>query len=297
MDNTKNIVNAKMKESEGKKLAFTLGPSVVTTDKLHDSAVTPEKVNPNTFELIQSMIDKRGDDLQNQIDGIDKHGIAVSNQLGDDPYISVSQQYLTQCFNEIWDKIDEITGEQSRGVVMTVTPEYFISETGADIHINAVPVYATGIFEHIALYKNDDEEPFVEADKVSSFDYDLYVEDDTLIICKAKIMGITYIQEQTIKHYNSFWLGAGNTYQDVMIPENLIPIENEMRGAYDITVAQDNQRFYVILGKSLSGFIRIDMNGFEIPMTKMPDSTLEAYNIYVSDNAYQAGTYNIDVNG
>ena len=305
--NEKNIVNAKMKESEGKKLIFILGPGVVTTDKLHDSAVTPEKVNPNTFELIQGMIDKRGDDLQNQIDGIDEHGIAVSNEFGGDSHISVSQKTMTYAINKLWEKIEEITGEMLHGINMLVSPEYYIGEEGCTVTISAVATAdIEGVFERIAFYKKQqgqEWELIKEEFKVDNLDAQTIITDTTEIKCEAKIMGIDYTRLATITHYSSFLLGAGNSYTDLMIdadhfnPQYVIPITNDMRGAYDVSVTQ-GERFIIIVGEALSGFIRADMNGFEIPFT---ESTVTVsgnnYKVFTSENAYNAGIYNIDING
>ena len=70
-----------------------------------------------------------------------------------------------------------------------------------------------------------------------------------------------------------------------------------MKGNYPIDCEQGDYLF-VIVAKGLSkGYVRIDMNGFEIP-TESEEVTLggDKYYIFKSKNAYQAGTYNIDIN-
>ena len=45
-------------------------------------------------------------------------------------------------------------------------------------------------------------------------------------------------------------------------------------------------------------FIRADMNGIEIPFTEqIVDIDDYSYSVLTSENAYVAGTYNIDING
>lgn len=294
--NEKNIVNAKVKDSSGKKLSLVIGEKAVTTPKLADEAVTPEKLNIQTVRKIQGMVDAKGDDLQNQIDSLSIHGTAVSNQFGTDEHISVSQKTITDAINKIWSKIEDITGESLQGINLVVNPEYFVSEEGCDIHISASTVETNGIFEHIAFYGND--VLIAEADNVDYFETDTEINDTTIIKCVAKILGIEYTVEKTITHYSSFWLGAGNSYEDVMNAEHLIPITNDMRGAYDVTVEQGNNLF-VIVGDSLEqGFIRADMNGFEIPFVESSITVSgNAYKVFTSENTYNAGTYNIDING
>ena len=83
-----------------------------------------------------------------------------------------------------------------------------------------------------------------------------------------------------------------------MVNANLIPIANGMRGAYNRTL-EEGEYLFVIVGNSLAeDFIRADMNGFEIPFTELTvtiDDNL--YKVFKSVNAYQQGTYNIDING
>jgi hypothetical protein len=71
-----------------------------------------------------------------------------------------------------------------------------------------------------------------------------------------------------------------------------------MRGAYDVDVAQ-GQHIIIIVGESLAGgFLRADLNSVEIPFT---ESTVTVdgknYKVFTSENVYNVGSYNIDVNG
>ena len=223
-------------------------------------------------------------------------GTAFDSQFGDSIEIGINQKTLTEAFNRIWEKLEDITGETLQGINMVVTPEYFIGENGADIHITANTVNTSGIFEHIAFYGNG--VLITEADNVDYLDYDLHVDETTVIMCKAKILGIEYTRQHIVTHYSSFWLGAGSTYQDVMNVEHIIPITNGMRGAYDVNVSQ-GQHIIIVVGESLaSGFLRADLNGIEIQFTEsiiVVDGN--SYKVFTSENTYTAGTYNIDING
>lgn len=278
----------------------TLDDNAVEARNIKAGAVTPEKVSDNFMEvLFQPIVDRlmrKDEDLQHQIDSIQMHGFAVSNEFGDDPYIGVSQKAITAAFNKLWSKIEDITGEILQGISMIVTPEYFIGEDGCDVHINASTAEANGTFEHIAFYI--DGELLAEAQNVEFFEYDTHIDDTSVIMCKAKIMGVEYQQQKVITHYNSFWLGAGTDYSDVMTVQNVIPITNGMRGAYDVNV-QQGEHIIIVIGDSLKdGFIRADINSVEIPFVEST-VTLEnkTYRVFTSVNTYNAGTYNIDING
>jgi hypothetical protein len=202
---------------------------------------------------------------------------------------------MTDAINKLWQKLEDMTGEVLQGISMLVTPDYYIGEDGCSVHIKASTVDANGIFEHIAFYINGTL--LVEANNVDLFEYDTTVNETSVIKCEAKIMGITYTREKIITHYNSFWLGAGNSYSDIMNVEHVIPITNGMRGAYDVDVTQ-GQHIIVVVGESLAGgFLRADLNSVEINFTESTVTVDDKnYKVFTSEEAYSAGTYNIDIN-
>ena len=284
--NEKYIGEARMLDKPGKKIGFRIADGSVTTPKLADHAVTPEKLSESTVAYLQGILEKGIEDLQNQVDALEIHGIAVSNEFGSDTHISISQKTMTDAINRLWSKIEEMTGEALQGINMTVTPDFFISEDGADVTITANTVETNGIFESIAFYGNG--ELIASAENVDTFEHHAHIDETTIIKCVAKIMGVEYTAQHIITHYNSFWLGAGTAYSDIMDESHVIPITNGMRGAYDVTVA-DGDNTIIVVGDSLKeGFIRADMNGFEIPMTES-SVTVDgvAYKVFTSVNTYQ----------
>ena len=270
----------------------------IDTSKLHDYAVTLKKLAPEAAKFFLNAFRRKTDDLQNQIDSIEEHGVALSNEFGDDPHIGISQKALTDAINRIWQKIQEITGEQLLGFNLSVTPEYYIGEDGATVEITANNVGATGIFEHIEFQINGSV--VAQGDDVETLSYEGTITETSIVKVVAKILGVVYEQQKVITHYNSFWLGCGTAYTDVMdgTPAHVIPISNGMRGQYDIT-AEAGDHIIIIVGESLAaGFIRADINGVEIPFTS-ETITVDGvqYRVFTSENTYQAGTYNIDING
>lgn len=241
-------------------------------------------------------LDKKIAETIKLIENLEVTGMAVMQEFGDSESFGISQKKITAAINQLWEKLEEITGEIYQGINMVVTPDYFISEDGATVHITASTVEANGIFEHIAFYGNGTL--ISEASNVDYFELDHHINETTIIMCKAKILGVEYSRQHVITHYNSFWIGAGDTYQDIMDVEHVIPITNGMRGAYDVDVAQGDH-IIIVVGESLAGgFLRADMNSVEIQFT---ESTIvvdgNSYRVFTSENAYTAGTYNIDING
>ena len=273
---------------------------MVETDDIADKAVTPEKLSDRIVpEVIQPLLDplkEKDKDLQNQIDSLQIHGMAVSTEFGDDPYIGVSQKALTAAFDRVWSKLEDLTGEVLRGISMVATPEYYIGENGCSVHITANTAEASGTFEHIAFYING--VLLTEEDNTDYVEFDTEITETSVVKCVAKIMGIEYEEQKIVTHYSSFFLGAGTTYEDVMDVDHVIPITRGMRGAYDVDVAQ-GQHIIIVVGESLAGgFIRADLNSVEIPFVESTVTVDDKnYKVFTSEEVYSAGTYNIDING
>ena len=223
-------------------------------------------------------------------------GTGLASIFGDSDDIGVTQKTLTDGFNKIWAKIEDITGESLLGFQMAVTPEYYIGEEGSNIHVTATTVDTVGVFEYIKFYING--QLIKEGENVDYMEFDTEITETSVVTCVAKILGVEYQKQAIITHYSSFWLGAGSIYSDVMKNSNLRPITNGMRGAYNIDLAS-GQKIIIVLGKSLrEGFIRADINGVEIAFVETTVTVNgNTYKVLTSENTYQAGTYNIDING
>lgn len=290
--------------SDGAVTSDKIKDGEVKTPDIADGAVTPEKLSdrvvPEVINPIVKKVDDKykgiTDDLQNQIDSLEISGLALSNKFGDDPHIGISQKTLTEAINKIWSKIEDITGESILGFQMDITPEYYIGEDGCNIHVTANTVETAGVFEEIAFYINGQLINYGE--NVDYMEFDTEITETSVVRCEAKILGVPYYREAIITHYSSFWLGAGATYADVMKNANLIPVSNGMRGAHNVDV-EAGDHIIIVMGESLrGGFIRADINGVEIAFA---ESTVTVggnrYRVLTSENTYQAGTLNIDING
>ena len=259
--------------------------------KLKDKSVLQKHLS----DEVKSRIDKV-DDLQNQIDSLtDPHGAAISNEFGNDPLIGISQKTLTEAFNKVWAKIDELSGEVSNDLEMTVTPEYYIGEDGCNAHFSANSEGLSGIFEHIKFLA--DGVIVAEADNVATFEGSTTINDTTVIRCEAQVMGELHIKEQTVRHFSSFYLGAGTQYSDVMDVEHLINIDGGVGGRYEVT-CEEGDHIYIVMGEAFRpSFERADMNGFEIPFNESTETVDgKVYVVLESVNTYVAGTYEININ-
>lgn len=267
----------------------------VKTADIADGAVTPEKLSdrvvPEVFKPLLVPLKDKDNDLQNQIDSLEISGLALSNNFGDDPHIGISQKTLTAAINDIWYKLEEITGETLVGINLTVTPEYYIGEEGCDVNIAAETVTENGIIEYVKLFVND--ELIAEGEDEHEFEFDVHISDTSEIKCLAQVLGVVYERKVTITHYTPFWVGAGSDYSSVMTMANI----RNIGGNYNIPFTGGQNLIIVVEDILRNRFVRADMNGVEIQFTETTQTISgKTYKVLTSENTYQAGTYNIDIN-
>lgn len=247
-------------------------------------------------------------------------GVALADEFGDDNYVGISQKTLTEAINKIWNKIEDMNGEPHTGIIMNATLDYYISEDGCNVTINVRATTIPTEIERIEFYIGDYNTPMLDSegnpivfehvDSKKQFVY--HIDDDSLILCKAWILGIEYKANTEIKRINEFFLGTcqggadtealiENIKEYVIMPINSITFtdRSSLRVAKDVTCA-DNDHIVIAVEKSHydNKIIRMDMNGMEIdstPITLVKNNT--EYIAYVSDNTFNPGTYNIDING
>ena len=273
----KDVLNGPVRGDQGNRMKFIIKPGSIKTEMLADNSVTPEKIQAGIVTT----------------DKI-KDGAVTLSKLSFD-IVGSMLSMLTKDINNIWEKISEITGESFNGLSFDVSPRYFISEEPVPVYISAMCGNAHTMFEHIAFYINGIQ--VYEAVGVDSVAFQTEISNTSEIKYVATVLGNEYTGAETVVHYNSYWLGAGQSYGDVMTNSHLIPVTRGMKGSYDIHFNQGDKLF-IILGSALRDkFVRADMNGFEIPLTEEVISSGDStYNVLTSENAYVEGTYNIDIN-
>lgn len=290
----------------------TLADDAVTTPKIKDGAVTPNKVSTNFVDsLVKPLIDAltqkhnkdieqlhaKDADLQNQIDSFNEHGMSVSNNFGSDPHIGISQESLTEAWNNVYHLLEEALGRTLLGFTWNVAPTYIYGEWPTTVHITALPTNTEDKFEYIKL-SVDGETVDEVTDQVSTYAFDIDLQDTVNIRMDAQVLGRPYYRAVAVNHYDSFWLGAGAVYSDIMDEAHNINFSEGTRLAKDVTVA-DGEHIIIIIGDAwVPAFIRADMNGAEIEF----DETTVAidgknYKVLTSKGVFEAGTYNIDING
>lgn len=266
----------------------------VTGPKIALQCVLPEHFHQGTFwTLVRQYVEE----LQNQIDSLQVSGLALSNIFGGDPHIGISQKKLSWFANYVLTLLEEALGRTLLGFTWTVTPTYIYGEWPTTVHISAQPVTEGDFFEHIRLYQGDQLIDEV-IDPTDSYSFDISLQQTVNLRIEAQLLGVVYQRTQKVNHYDSFWLGGGAAYTDIMDEAHNINFSEGTRIARDVTVA-DGEHIIIMMGDAwVPAFIRADMNGVEIAFD---ESTVtidgKDYKVLTSKSVFEAGTYNIDING
>lgn len=283
-----------------------LADDAVSTRTIQNKAVTPAKLSDDVVPVvIQPLLDQLDRmhriilrDLQNQINGFYDHGVAVSNFFGDNTNIGISQKTLTYAINRIYDLLEEALDRTLKEFTWEVTPIYVYGQEPTAVTVTALPVEEGGILEHVELWVDGEIIEVATAEGVTSYAYTFETNKTVDVTLKAQVLGIPYERSQRVTHYDSFWMGGGATYSSIYNKtDKVVDVSNGMRTSKNITV-ESGQYIFIVLGNYLKdAFVRADINGVEIPFLPADTTTLSGFTIYKSENTYQAGTYNIDING
>lgn len=307
----KYIGEAKMREKPKKALKFLIGEKAiktkhlddacVTTSKIQDKAVTPEKLSDGVQGAIISPITESldqkykniTDELYSMIASLQVGGIALSQQFGDRTDIGISQKTLTKALGRFWQEMETITGKDYMNFSLSVVPSVVFSEAPATITIKADCSDAISNFDSIKVYvdnvligESSDTEVYTKAHTIS---------ETSQVKAVGVILGKTITKTVTAIKEIPFFMGSGQRYEDVMNMECHKELHGSLEGDYDIVVNNTNDYIFIIIPISHREEFRrakLDMNGFEIPLevTEKPD-----YIICQTLNRYQAGEYNIDI--
>lgn len=266
----------------------------VTRSKIAKNNIYPEHLHKSFVPLVIKPIT---DDLQNQLDSLQIAGVALSTKFGADTHIGISQKTLTDEWNNVYHLLEEALGRTLLGFTWNVTPTYIYGEWPTTIHVTALPTNPYSLFEYIKLSVNGETVDEV-VENASTYAFDIDLQQSVDIRLDAQVLGKHYYRTTDIRHYDSFWLGGGANYTDVMIEADNINFSEGTRLAKDVAVA-DGEHIIIVMGDSwVPAFIRADMNGAEIEFEETT-VTIDGknYKVLTSKSVFEAGTYNIDING
>lgn len=214
-------------------------------------------------------------------------GVALSNMLGSNDVIGMSQRAITDNFLEVRKRLSDLEGTNESNFTITITPEFV-----TNMEKNEIVVHCTSDepFDSIKVYFNGE----LKIDKADVIDYTYIdsIEDTTDIRVECILDGKFSIQTKTIKYYPPFFVGSGNIYEDIVKEENIVNYRNNPSGTYSVNCSEGDYIF-VIVGKYIDKLIdTININSSD-NMTKEEECS---YVVYKSENTYSAGNQEININ-
>lgn len=219
-------------------------------------------------------------------------GTALDVNFGNNNDRGITQKSITDAIKGIWKKLDENYDE----VTITINPEnYYIGPNGCDVIYNVQPVNDV-LFDYIEVLNENNIEN--QANNTNLFEGSFHIDDTSNIIFNFSILGELHTKTYNIKRFTGFWIGSGDTYNDVMNDSNLKDIDLTLKGSYNVTIAQ-NKYLIILIHESLqNAFVRADLNGIEIDFDQTIRRNISGQNYieFKSKKTFQAGTYNIDIN-
>ena len=309
----RHIGESPIKESPKKNFSFLIGEgkiktkhfddACVTTPKIKDKAVTPEKLSDDVQSALVllpvNMLDQKyhviTDELYSMIASLQVGGIALSGKFGDRTDIGIHQKTLTKALGRLWEELGKVTGKEYMRFNLTVEPTFIPTGEVGIVTVTADSSETISNFDEIKIYLNDEL-------KAESSEVEVYIQTisvsaagENIIKVVGTILGKVITKEVVITKAEGFFIGSGQVYTDVMVPECAKTIEGSLEGDYDTTVKNDGDYIFIVIPSFRKEEFRrakLDMNGFEIPLSETGTSE---YIICKTLNTYKAGTYNIDI--
>ena len=218
-------------------------------------------------------------------------GEAFSTQFGNSQVMGITQKTLTDAFKNIYKILENITGENMITVTTTISPDVFNKKEGGQCNINVVTSFA--LIDSVKVYLNNSSIPIIEEYSIESFSRSIELTDTTDVKVIATVLGKPYETNKHIIGMTEFFVGAGENYSDIMVPQWNRLYDGNPQGQYNVSVTEDQRIIIVLPTEDASKIEQIEMNDFNIPMDI---SIYGTYTVYTSLNTYKAGNYIIDIN-
>lgn len=244
--------------------------------------------NTNILAVFQSQIEDFRNEMQSFIETA-SGGEAFSTHFGNSNVMGITQRTLTDAFRTVFRALEEIKGEPMFEVKTIITPDAIIKDRFNTINVKVLTDFA--IIDKVKVYIDDVLQD--EATSIEAYIHSFNMTDTGTIRVEATVLGQPYITTKQINVYSDFYIGAGDTFEDVYNVEHARDYDGNPQGQYDVTVVEGQRIFIIIPTTEASKIEQIEMNDFNIPMTT---SIYEDYTVYSSVNVYQEGNYVIDIN-
>ena len=307
MTDTDDIVNHAITEeklADGSVSTRTIQDRAVTEPKLADDAVSTRTIQDKAvtavklgFDVIPVLIQPLIDEIQYQINSLEIAGLALTNHLGQNEYIGISQRYLTELFTDIQDQLDALTANKATFTLSASKSLVFVGGTDNVTLTLSSSEDATDL----KIKTNGGD---VLAEKASGRSLSFIVSASTFNTApgtttyrsEAYIKGNKKTASCSVTSVGRIYYGAGTT-SDAAINTVGSP-KTSPSGTYNITVPAGGGYLWWKVPASMS-ITKISMSGFDVPMNAFENIAVNelSYKLYRSSNSYQAGSLTVVMGG
>jgi hypothetical protein len=216
----------------------------------------------------------------------------LATQCGSNENVAPTLKLFTDSINQIWKEIRNMKGENDDGIIVKVTPDYFISEDTAKVNISVSA--NDSVIEKLQIYINDVPVWDKPLENIQRYNYIATMSETSEVRVEAQILGVLYQDTKFVHKYYPFFIGSGTDWEDIVNEKYARDLHNgKLRGSYNINIENDGDYMFIIIPSSREQeIVRFDMNGYEIPIEVLNNTK---YTIYKSANQYRRGLFNIDI--
>ena len=234
-------------------------------------------------------------DLQNQVDSIQIHGMAVSNEFGDDPHIGISQKKLSEEHDErlatengLQDQINAIIMDKAIVNLVTSPSLVFVGEE------NAISLTATTNTPTTSIKIKKGYIEIATGSGLSLNGSDTITPSEagnTTYTAEFIIAGLQKVTTKNVEAVYPIMYGAGDEYTDVQTQAS---IRTTPAGTYNVIVPSNGDYVFFVVPRTMN-INSAKMSGFDFPLQAPQNVEIEGveYKYYQSANTYDAGILTI----
>ena len=236
-------------------------------------------------------------DLQNQVDSIQIHGMAVSSEFGNDPHIGISQKKLSEEHDErlatengLQDQINAIIMDKAIVNLVTSPSLVFVGEE------NAISLTATTDTPATSIKIKKDSTEIATGSGLSLNGSDTITPSEagnTTYTAEFIIAGLQKVTTKNVEAVYPIMYGGGDEYTDAQIQAS---IRTTPAGTYNVVVPNDEEYIFFVVPRTMN-INSAKMSGFDFPLLASVNVEIDgvAYKYYQSANTYDAGTLTIEI--
>ena len=234
------------------------------------------------------------EEFESVINSVEAGNMAVSQTFGKLQTIGISQKTLTELINKLMDNVDGVTDNNTFGTKITTNFTLFNKGTTNVATIEAESL--DGMATSMKLYAND--ELIYEEENCESITYNYSISDTTeFTVVAEKTNGLTHVNKKVIECVPPVYCGAGSNYSEVVISSNIQSARKSPSGYY--TIVSPNNKFIFFVVPATMTIDKFKLMDFQMPFEKTTTTTISgvSYDVWKSEDTYEAATYEIQVLG